>query len=101
MGLFFFTLVSFDIRHRPVTLIFFFYVQKMELTTMQISLEANQQKYILFGNFLQLQIILTRKQRKAEPRMLVVFFVKIYSLVAALPEPLHISWRVLSWAKSK
>ncbi len=73
----------------------------MESTTMQIqsSLEANQQKHIMFGNILQLQIIL--KQRKAEPRMLVVFFLKNYSLVAALPEPLQISWRVLSWAKSK
>jgi ABC-type nitrate/sulfonate/bicarbonate transport system permease component len=27
--------------------------------------------------------------------------VKNYSLVAALPEPLHISWHVLSWTKSK
>ena len=73
----------------------------MELKTMQIqsSLEANQQKHIMFGNILQVQIIL--KQRKAEPRMLVVFFVKNYSLVAALPEPLHISWHVLSWTKSK
>ncbi len=70
----------------------------MELTTMQI-LESNPQKHIMFGNILPLHIIL--KQRKAEPRMLVVFFVKNYSLVAALPVPLHISWRVLSWAKSK
>ena len=53
----------------------------------------------MYGNILQLQIIL--KQRKAGPRMLVVCFVKNYSLVAVLPEPLHISWRVLSWAKSK
>jgi hypothetical protein len=63
------------------------------------SLESNPQKHIMFGNILQLQIIL--KQRKAEPRMLVVFFVKNDSLVTALQEPLHISWRVLSWAKSK
>jgi hypothetical protein len=40
---------------------------------MQI-LESNQLKYIMFGDILQLQIIL--KQRKAEPRILVVFFVK-------------------------
>ena len=32
--------------------------------------------------------------------MLVVFFVKNDSLVTALQEPLHISWRVLSLAKS-
>jgi hypothetical protein len=46
----------------------------MELTTMQIqsSLEANQQKHMMFGNILQLQIIL--KQKKADQRMLVVFF---------------------------
>ena len=66
---------------------------------MQSCLEVKQQKIILFGNISQLQIILIL--RKAEPRMCSACFVTKTSVVAALPEQLHISWRVLSWAKIK
>ena len=62
-------------------------------------LRAMQQWHIVFGNFLQLQIVL--QERKADPRMLFACFVTKPILAAALPEPLHISWDVLSWAKTK
>jgi hypothetical protein len=63
------------------------------------TLKAKPQKHIMFGNFFQLQILLI--QRKADPRMLVACFARKVSVVAALPEPLHIFWRVLSWVKAK
>ena len=68
---------------------------------MQITngLKAKQQWHIVIGNFLQLQIVLL--QRKEDPRMLFACFVTKPTLAAALPEPLHISWDVLSWAKTK
>ena len=65
---------------------------------MQSCLEVKQQKIILFGNISQLHIMILRK---AERRMRFECFVTKTSVVAALPEQLHISWRVLSWAKIK
>jgi hypothetical protein len=53
----------------------------------------------MFGNILQLQI--TLQQRRVDPRMLFACFATNLSAAAALPEPLHISWRVPSWAKTK
>ena len=41
------------------------------------------------------------KQRKADPRLLFACFLTKPTVAAALPEPLHISWDVLSWAKTK
>ena len=73
----------------------------MKSTLMQIlsSLKATPQQHIMFGNFLQLQILLI--QRKADQRMLVACFARKASVVAALPEQLHIFWCALSWAKAK
>ena len=65
----------------------------------QKTLKAKQQMHIMFGNILQLQI--TLQQKRADPRMLFALFARNPSVAAALPEPLHISWRVPSWAKTK
>ena len=46
-------------------------------------------------------VINQSEAKKAGPRMLVAGLVTIFSVVAALPEQLHISWRVLSWANIK
>ena len=69
-----------------------------EWVMMQSCLEVKLQKIILFGNISQLHIMILRK---AERRMRFECFVTKTSVVAALPEQLHISWRVLSWAKIK
>jgi hypothetical protein len=50
-------------------------------------------------HYLKLQI--TLQQRRADPRMLFSRFARNLPVAAALPEPLHISWCVPSWAKTK
>ena len=54
-------------------------------------LSAMQQWHIVFGIFLQLQIVLL--QRKEDPGMLFACFATKPTLAAALPEPLHILGR--------
>ena len=61
---------------------------------MSSNLKAKLRKHTMFGNILQLQIIL--KQRKVDPRMLNACFVISLSVGAVHQEQLHISWRVLS-----
>lgn len=73
----------------------FVVVTDMESTMLiSSSLKAKLWKHTMFGNILQLQIIL--KQRKVAPRMLNACFVINLSVGAVHQEQLHISWRVLS-----
>jgi hypothetical protein len=67
----------------------------------QKNLKTKQQMHIVsvFGNVLKFQI--TPQQRRADPRMLFACFARNPPVAAALPEPLHLPWRVLSWAKTK
>jgi hypothetical protein len=52
---------------------------------------ATQQMHMMFGNVIKLQK--TLQQRRADPRMLFARFARNPSVAAALPEPLHSSWR--------
>lgn len=90
---FFLYLVQFSARTGLLN--FFFVVMDMESTMLiSSSLKAKLWKHTMFGNILQLQIIL--KQRKVAPRMLNACFVINLSVGAVHQEQLHISWRVLS-----
>jgi hypothetical protein len=68
--------------------------RKLEVTMeMQKTRRATQQMHIMFGSILKFQI--TLQQRRADPRMLFARFARNPSVAAALPEPLHISWRCM------